>query len=195
MDGHDSLTRLKMTPTTESSNVSPFFKMRRASRFAAFDTAGYWSYPAFLPDSHGKIFWLHLILPAVKSRSGSHALFKPKALVVTLPNSSVVVRYENFRVGRDPNPALPWDKPLALLPHRAIADLPKTEWAKRERALLHECENSGATFLHAGKLPDLFKHEYLTLQNPVVLPWLRQLCPAFMAALEVESKGEQSPAI
>ena len=182
-----------MNAVVEKTPVSPFFKLRRASRFATFDTAGYWSYPAFLADSKGNLFWLHLVLPAVRSRTGSaHALFKPKALVVTLPNSTVVVRYENFRVGRDPNPVVPWDKPLAILPHQAVAELPRAEWAERERGLLRDCENAGSVFLRTGKLPKVFKREYLILQHPVLIPWLRKLCPAFITALEINGETDVS---
>lgn len=180
-----------MNIVTEQTLDSPFFKIRRASRFTTFDTSGYWSYPAFLVDRGGKISWLYLVAPTASSRSvKGHAIFKPKALVVTLPNSSVVVRYENFRTGRDPTPTLSWDKPLALLPHQSVAHLPKLELAKRERLLLRECVEAGDKFLRMGKLPEPFRHEYLMLQHPFFLPWLRQLCPAFIAALEIKADGE-----
>lgn len=164
--------------------MAPFFKMRRASRFAQFDAAGYWSYPAFLADKSGDLLWLHLVAPTAQPTAGGpQMLFKPKALVVTLPNSPVVVRFENFRVGRDLVPSVPWNKPLALLLHPGVVELPRKEFAERERVLLQECVTAGEVFVKERRLPDAFKSEYLKLQNPFFLPWLKLLSPTFYAAL------------
>ena len=164
-----------------------FARMRQNSSAWKMDAAGFWSYPALSADSRKKLLWICIVLQAVpmpeKKRT---ALFRPKAIVVTRAGTPDVVRYENLRIGHDPFPSLAWDNPVAMFPHRSVANLSYRDLEANEAELLREYPGAGAQFLNNRKLPAAFVQHYLALIHPVFLPYVRHLAPQFFATLGVE---------
>ena len=165
-------------------DVNPFFQLRRSSRNFLLDAKGYWSYPALILGTDKSLCWLHIVLPAVtlpeKKRT---ALFRPKAVVITKAQSTVVVRYENFRLGHDPFPTLPWNKPVAMFPHKSLWKLSYKDLKERETALLADYAEAQSEFAATSRLPDAFRQSYLALIHPIFLPYVRYFAPAFGASL------------
>ena len=164
-----------------------FVHLRQNSSGWEIDAAGFWSYPALSLDSRSNPLWICVVLQAVpmpeKKRT---ALFRPKAIVVTRAGTSIVVRYENLRIGHDPFPSQAWDKPMAMFPHRSVAALSYGDFEAKEAELLRKYPAAGDQFLKNRKLPDAFVKQYLALIHPVFLPYVRHLAPQFFAALGVE---------
>lgn len=164
----------------------PFLKMRRTARNLTVDAEGYWSYPALIPADDEAALWLSLVLTTVslpgKQRT---ALFRPKCSVVTKPQTTLLVRYDHFRLGHDPFPKVAWDTPLAMFPHQSVSSLTYGQLAQREASLLAMYPAAQASFLQTGRLPADFRRQYLDLIHPVFLPFLKPLAPAFVTALDV----------
>lgn len=170
---------------TEKSR--PFFDLRRGRLDGALQTGGYWTHPALLPRGGGTCDWLHLVLGTVRLAGKKRtALFRPKALVVTRADSPVVTRYEDYRAGKDAFPEVPWNEPVAMFPHKAVASMTLGEFEQKERDLIAACAEVTPAFASGGGLPDDFRDLWLTLTHPIVLPYLRRLAPAFFKALKVE---------
>jgi hypothetical protein len=183
------VSRLKQ----QSSNTEhPFFLMRRNFQNSVIDTEGYWSYPALLPGGGDSLLWLSLILSTVpmpeKQRT---ALFRPKAVVITKPASSVVVRYENFRFGHDPFPSVEWTTPVAMFPHQSVADFTYAALKEREESLVNLYREAEPLFLERSELSAEFRLAYLALIHPIFLPYLRCLAADFFSALKVESTPDE----
>lgn len=172
----------------EAVSARVFGLLQSGSQSWSMDAAGLWSYPAILPGSQNDTHWLMLISGTVpmpeKKRT---ALFRPKAVVVTRACRPQVIRYENFREGHDPFPTSPWDKPVAMFPHKAVGSLTASQFHREEAELLTmypraiELLNSGA------KLPKEFIAAYLKLTHPMFLPYLQHLAPVFFKALNFSS--------
>ena len=164
-----------------------FVNLRRGATAWNIDVAGFWSYPALTVDLHRNLLWICVILQAVpipeKKRT---ALFRPKAIVVTRAGTPNVVSYENLHTGHDPFPALTWDKPLAMFPHKSVAKLSYKDLEMKEAELLGAYPSAGEQFHKNRKLPDSFIKQYIGLIHPVFLPFIRHLAPLFFAALGVE---------
>lgn len=168
-----------------------FTLLRRNAANWKLDAAGFWSYPALSVDERGQLLWLFAVLMAVplpqKKRT---ALFRPKAIVVARAGTPDIVRYENLHTGHDTFPALTWDKPLAMFPHKSVGGLSNKEFELKEAELLGEYPSAGSQFLKNRKLPDSFVKQYIGLIHPVFLPFIRHLAPQFFAALGVEKAGQ-----
>jgi hypothetical protein len=149
------------------------------------DASGLWTYPALLLEKKGEVLWLCLILGTVplpaKKRT---ALFRPKAMVVSASSRPEIVRYENFRLGRDPFPSLDWESPVAMYPHKAIGGLTQSQHQKLEGELLSGYAEAAECFSKGQPLPRRFRELYIQLQDPVFLGYLKCLAPDFFAALE-----------
>lgn len=179
----------KGKPTGKDLSGSPFFLMRQRRANIILDASGYWSYPAIINTKTRQQYWLSLVLPTVpmleKKRT---ALFRPKALVLTKAKSTVLVRYENFRLGHDPFPSLSWNKPVAMFPHKGIWNLTYANLRTKEMELLRAYEKAGNQFSKQGTLPKTFTKQFLDLIHPIFLPYLKHLSPRFFTALGVEQK-------
>jgi len=163
-----------------------FSLLRASTKGWRLDTTGYWSYPAFLNLGKSKMAWLCLILGIVplpaKKRT---ALFRPKAVVISKAGYPEVLRYENFRFSHDPFPSLSWDKPVAMFPHKSVAQLTYKQLERKEAELFASYPEAQKEFAEVGKLPDAFMESYVDLIHPVFLPYLKHLAPAFFIALGV----------
>ena len=165
-------------------DVNPFFLFRRSSHNFAIDAKGFWSYPALLLAPDKSLCWLHIILPAVSMLEKKRtALFRPKAFVVTRANSTVLIRYENFRLGHDPFPTVAWNTPIAMFPHKAVWPLSYDAFEEAEKRLLSAYDEAHESFKSSGELPRSFRQQYLALIHPIFLPYLRNLAPEFVTAL------------
>jgi len=186
MEPTQPLAQLEGKMSGRNQAPNPFFVLRRSSRNFTFDAKGFWSYPAVLTSPDKSLLWLHVILPAVslpeKKRT---ALFRPKAVVVTKAQSTIVVRYENFRLGHDPFPTIPWNKPVAMFPHKSLWNLSYKDLKERETALLADYGDAQSEFVAAGRLPDAFRRSYLALIHPIFLPYIRYFAPVFSASLAI----------
>ena len=164
-----------------------YTRLRQNTAGWKIDAAGFWPYPSLSVDERGRLLWLFIVLTAVplpqKKRT---ALFRPKAIVVARAGTTDVVRYENLHSGHDPFPALTWDKPLAMFPHKSVAKLSYKDIEMKEAELLGAYPSAGEQFLKNRKLPDSFVKQYVGLIHPVFLPFIRHLAPLFFAALGVE---------
>ncbi|HSI15309.1 MAG TPA: hypothetical protein VK961_24895 [Chthoniobacter sp.] len=163
-----------------------FFQMRRGGRNLTIDAEGYWSYPALIPAGEGAVLWLSLVLATVAMPEKKHtALFRPKCMVLTKPESCLLVRYDHFRLSHDPFPTVAWDKPLAMFPHQSVAGLTYEQLEQKETILLALYPAAASAFVKSGQLPDDFRTAYLELIHPAFLPFLNPLAPKFVAALKV----------
>lgn len=163
-----------------------FAVLKEGLRSGCADAAGLWSYPALLRDKDGEPLWLCLVLGTVPMPAKKRtALFRPKAMVLAKANLPEIVRYENFRSGHDPFPALPWDKPVAMFPHKAVWNLTQVQFQEAEYELLTGYAEAGLCFRKGAPLPRRFRDLYLQLQNPVLLGYLKCLAPEFLNALDV----------
>ena len=181
-----------MNPTPSKAIAYRIFTLlRRNVAGWKLDAAGFWAYPALSVDHQGRLLWLFIVLMAVplpqKKRT---ALFRPKAIVVTRAGTPDIVRYENLHTGHDPFPALAWDKPLAMFPHKSVAKLVYKDLELMEAELVSAYPSAEEQFLKNRKLPDSFVKQYIGLIHPVFLPFIRHLAPQFFAALGVEKAGQ-----
>ncbi|MCE9616535.1 MAG: hypothetical protein K8T26_19850 [Lentisphaerae bacterium] len=148
------------------------------------DTTGLWSYPALVVMRDKTLCWLCLVLPIVEMRAKKRtALFRPRAAVTTKAQSRLLVHYSDFRTAHDPFLALPWDKPVAMYPHKSIAQMTYRELADAEKQLLTSYGSAGSAFVATGSLPEPFREQYLRLTHPIFLSYLKHLAPAFVRAL------------
>jgi hypothetical protein len=169
-----------------------FDVLKDGMRSGCADASGLWTYPALLREKDGEVLWLCLILGTVplpaKKRT---ALFRPKAMVVSTSSRPEVVRYENYRLGRDPFPSLGWDSPVAMYPHKGIGNLTQKQHQELENELLTGYADAADCFSRGRPLPRRFRELYIQLQDPVLLGYLKCLAPDFFAALSV-AKSEDS---
>jgi len=170
-----------------SNGAEHLFTRFRQGTGLKFDHTGYWTYPAFVPAKKDEINWLLLILKAVPLHEKKRtALFRPSAMVLTEAGTGLVLSYDNFRHGHDPFPSQTWNKPVAMFPHKSIANMDYTEFHKEECRLMSAYETAGEQFATDGTLPQMFVDLYLRLTHPIVLPYLKHLAPAFFKTLGLE---------
>jgi len=174
---------------------SAFQRLRRTFRSANIDAEGYWSYPSLLYGRGGRLLWLYIVLVGIplpaKKRT---ALFRPKSLIVTLPNSATIIEYRNLKLGPDPFPNEGWDKPIAMYPHKGIWSMTIAEFAKAEAVLMASYEQAGSEFVANQQLPASFRRSYIRLQHPIMLDYVRCLAPDFFRALQVDTVIRRSTA-
>ena len=157
------------------------------------DLGGFWSYPAFLcheKSTGQEIYWLYLILPTVLMHNEKRtALFRPKAMLLTKPNSKTAIRYENYQVGHDPFPKERWNSPKAMYPYKSIEGMNRKQLHKAELQLLESCINETSQFKKNGRLSKTFIEEWTNLIHPVFLPFLEHLTPDFLQALGIKQSS------
>ena len=171
---------------TKAAVEPAFFQLRRQGQNLIVDAEGYWSYPALIPSGPDTLLWLSLVLTTVPIPDKKvTALFRPKCAVVTKPETCLLVRYDHFRLSHDPFPSAGWDKPVAMFPHRGVAELTYEQFERKEKDLLALYPAAQTAFLREGRLPDEFRQAYLDLIHPIFLPYLNQLAPKFLSALNV----------
>ena len=157
-----------------------YFQLRQPSRNLYVDS-GFWSYPA-LAAAEGRVYWLHILCDARRD-DRTCLVFRPRAMATTPPDSTVLVRYENFRLGADPLADVGWDEPVGKHPHPAIWEWTEDVYRKKEESLISLYRSVHEEFLLQGSLPDSFRHAYLEIVNPLFLPFIRRLAPDFYKAL------------
>jgi hypothetical protein len=177
---------------TSSNDVHSFFELRKGSLENNIDLTGFWSYPAFekVENGRGEIecVWVYLILPTlVLPEQKCTALFRPKAMVASTPNSKKIVRYDNFRFGVDLFPKVGWHEPIAMYPYESIKNLTREQVVEREAILLQKCDEQTENFRATGKLSDGFSKSWLEISHPVFLSYLEHLTPNFVKSLEVDN--------
>lgn len=151
------------------------------------DATGYCTYPAFLASHRGALLWRYLVLKTALL-PGEHrtALFRPFACVTCRADSGMVVSYENLRDGKDLFPDIPWDKPIAMFPHKAVAAMTYAEFGLAEETLFAFYSGAGLRFAENATLPDEFIGLFVRLLHPIALPFLKQISPVFFRSLHVE---------
>lgn len=173
-----------MTTSSPATAVRAFAVLRRGLDGFRMASQGYWSYPA-LTWTNKRPLWLFVVLGTVPlPKHKRTALFRPRAILVTLANSNTVVQYSDLRLGHDPFPSLRWEDPIAMFPHVSIRDLSYRELEKREVELLSLYPLATEHMAESGKLPPDFIRQYMGLTHPIFLPFIRHLAPAFFNALE-----------
>jgi hypothetical protein len=174
---------------------SAFIRLRRSSKNALMDTAGYWSYPALVQQPQGDLLWLFVILGVVplpkKTRT---ALFRPKAVLLTKADSVAVVRYDNLRLGHDPFPTVPWDKPVAMFPHKSICELTQQRFAEMESEMLTAYTDVTKRLSDGAEIPGRFRDLYMQLQHPIFLGYVKCLAPDFFKAVVLPTLCAQTSA-
>ena len=175
----------------QSENI--FFSLRSIPDKTSMDLRGFWSYPAFLchkKNTDREIYWLYLILPTVLMHEEKRtALFRPKAMLLTKPNSKTAMRYENYRIGHDPFPKEKWDSPVAMYPYKSIEGMSRRHLHKAELQLLESCINETSQFKETGRLSKEFIEAWTSLIHPVFLPFLEHLTPGFVQALDIKQSS------
>lgn len=147
------------------------------------DRGGYWSYPAFVVENNA-LHWVCLIFStSVIPDKKRTALFRPKSMVILKSDSSVLIRFQNFRLGNDLFPEATWNDPIGMFPHRNLWGTTYREFEEAEIQLLSSYSDAGKLFLEKNSLPDEFVDNYLKLTHPALLPFLNVLAPIFVAAL------------
>ena len=166
------------------SKEPAFIRLRRSSSNAILDTAGYWSYPALTRQPAGNVLWLLVVLGAIPLPAKKvTALFRPKTVVLTKADTTVVVRYENLRLGHDPFPTLQWEKPVAMFAHQAIRTLTRQRFAELEAELLAFYPDVAKKFIAGADIPERFRDLYMQLQHPIFLSYVKCLAPEFFKAV------------
>lgn len=175
----------------------PFFDLRNASLQPNVDLQGFWSYPAFeiFPNGKGKAecVWVYLILSTqLLSGKQKTALFRPKAMVMTPPDSTKILQYHNYRFGIDPFPSVSWSKPVAMYPYASIEGYSREQILEKEAELLRECVRQTECFIEKkGLLDEEFAQTWVELCHPVFLPYLKHLTPNFLRALDLQRISEK----
>jgi hypothetical protein len=158
----------------------PYFDFRANYKRLFMDSTGYWSYPIFVRSKSGKILWMYIILKSrTDTKSNSHYLFRPHAILLTPPNSKQVIKFESFRHGHDPFPKVSWDIILGKFPHPDIQKMTVAEFKKREDFLLHFCAKETEVFQSEQKISDEFRTIWLKMCNPAFSDFIKYLSPEF----------------
>lgn len=176
----------KLNQQSEES-VNPYFALRRNINATKLDSVGFWSYPVFVRNNDGNVYWMYLILPAaILPKKKITALFRPKAVLITKPKSKTIIHYDNFRFGHDPFPKDEWDVPKSYFPHQSIRNLTVGQFRNKEKSLLAKCDKETNTFKEEGELSLDFCNEWNLLINPIFISYLSHLAPEFCNNLKKE---------
>ncbi|MFH0953770.1 MAG: hypothetical protein V1873_05530 [Verrucomicrobiota bacterium] len=159
-----------------------FFQARQLNRNFYCNGFGYWSYPALQVSGTGRVQWVHVGL-GFEFEEYRTLLFRPRAVAVTDANSTILVRYEDFKAGRDPFPQEDWTEPVSVYPHPAICEWTDEQLHSEEGKLLSVYPKAAKVFAATGELPDRFRSKYLTIAHPIFSRYLAVLAPAFSKAL------------
>ena len=155
-----------------------FFSIRANSKNLFLDMIGLWSYPIFVRSGRGITQWMYLVSKTLSRNKSGIFIFRPHAALITFPDSDKVVKYENFRHGKNPF-RFPWDKSIGKFPHGSIKDLPVEEFEKKERELVRLAAEETIIFDEKGELSEAFKLLYTEMTNPVFTEFIRYLAPEF----------------
>ena len=156
------------------------------------DSSGYWSYPALVVVDN-VLQWVCLILPTAAMREKKRtALFRPKSMVVLKADSPILIRFENFRLGRDLFPEAGWEKPIGMFPHKDLWGMTYKQLEEAENQLLCSYAEVERSFLAENTLPESFVENYLRLLHPAFLPFLKVVAPSFVSALTPKMTGTTS---
>jgi hypothetical protein len=166
-----------------------YFELRKKRMLADLDICGYWSYPAFIRSREKDVVWLHLIAPAIQHHEKKlTAIFRPKSVLLTQPNSYRVIHYNSFRFGHDPFPNVDWKLPKGFFPHDRIKDYSIDDFTNKERQLINLCKDESDKFMNNGDiLSENFCRSWIELTHPMFLPYLKKLAPEFMKMVNTGS--------
>jgi hypothetical protein len=179
------MARKPVTERPKPAAEHPYFAIRRGAKAPRLDTHGYWSYPMFAADAGG-LSYVYLVCGVAENpKKKLTAIFRPKAGLVARMPGHTVVSYTSFRHAHDPFPKEGWDKPIALFPHKGVADMKLGEFKDAERWLLAMSEAAAREFKEKKALPEEFRDLWCRLTHPILLPYVRVMAPAFFGALGV----------
>jgi hypothetical protein len=162
-----------------------FFELRKNKMMADLDITGYWSYPAFIRSRDKAVNWLYLIAPTIHHPGKKiTAIFRPKSVLLTQPNSNKIIHYNSFRIGHDPFPNVDWKIPKALFPHDRIKHYTLDTFAYKERELTDLCVLESDNFKDENRaLSEKFCKTWTDLTHPFFIPYLEKLAPEFIKML------------
>ncbi|BBO79709.1 hypothetical protein DSCO28_02750 [Desulfosarcina ovata subsp. sediminis] len=162
-----------------TTNENAYFRLRKNSKEIKLNLAGYWSYPIYYRTSKGT-YWMYYI-SAIESifNSNKTLIYRPHALLVTLPNSDEVIQFQNFKKGFDSFPNVVWEKTIGQFPFDAIGNLTMKQFRKKEIELIDLCYKNIYLFNKIGVIDEEMQDLYKTLCNPLHIEFIRCQSPLF----------------
>jgi hypothetical protein len=169
-----------MKKEIENDNSNNFFKIRNKFENLNFDLKGYWSYPIFIKSDKKNTLWMYYISRFESIFNSKDTLiFKPHALLITLPNTTQVVQYQNFKLGLDPFPKIDWGKPIGKFPYNTIGNLTVKEFELKEKELIDLCIQNVDFYNNFENVDEKMKFLYRFLCNPLYENFIKCHSPKF----------------
>lgn len=161
------------------SNLS-YFSIRKNSNSISLNLVGFWSYPIFINSVNGKTLWMYLISKTeVDTRAKKTLIFRPFASLITYPNSTEAINYQNFAHSHDPFPKVDWKKPIGIFPQDNISEFTVSNFKLYEKNLIKFSVQSTVEYENSRIILKEFKDLYLQLSNPCLKKFIECLSPGF----------------
>jgi hypothetical protein len=140
-----------------TTNDNVYFRLRKNYKEAKFNLDGYWSYPIYSKISDN-ICWMYYISSFDNIiNSKKTIIYRPHALLVTLPDSDEIIHYQNFKIGFDPFPKLDWDRAIGQFPFNEVRDLTIKQLEDKEIELVNLCKKNNESFNKSGAVDEKMK--------------------------------------
>jgi hypothetical protein len=142
--------------------------------------SGFWSYPIFTRSPNNITLWFYIILGVIRKPEDKRTyLFRPKASLLTSPNSFKLLKFDNFIDGHDPFPKMNNNTSIGVFPHDSIENLTYSEFNQKEKDLIESCFSESQFFTEKKNLSDSFKKTYTMMSNPALTQFIKNLAPEF----------------
>ncbi|HMP75218.1 MAG TPA: hypothetical protein PKE12_02865 [Kiritimatiellia bacterium] len=160
----------------------PHFQARQLGRHFYCGGEGYWCHPALVRETRDRVYWLHIGL-GIEWMNARAILFRPYALAVTPSHSTVLVRYENFRLGSDPLDGERWDTSMAEWPPPHLCEWTREQYREADALLMCMYTETAESFAVNGTVPAAFRERYRTLTHPLFHRYLARWAAEFHRAV------------